>query len=189
MKTSNSLLALVLSFILFIPGGCGGGTSGTGGSGSHIQGTLLTKASKAPIAGFKVTLKGTSDFDFTDDLGNFDVLSDTSLEEPIELLFEGNNSTVTVEVNNIPDGTEKIDLDLSFDELSNDIDIDDIDYIDVVDEDGDELDDQDFEDEIELCEDCDDGDDVQDEEEDLTEDEVNEEDVESDDDQTTDSEE
>ncbi len=80
------LLTLIFAFVLLNVPGCGGGTTGTGGTGStEFSGKLLDEAG-APVSNAVVTIEETGDTAITDTEGNFTVETEVS------------TSTVTVHV-------------------------------------------------------------------------------------------
>lgn len=148
---------------------CGGGSSGTGGSGSYnrlIKGTIINE-SKKPIQDVKVTIVGTKFSGKSDTKGDFVIKSTEDLGNEITLAFESEKINQSLVLKDIPEDKEVIDFDCTYDEDEEDLEIDEIIYEEYYEYEDDFYDESDFEDEI------DDESDFDTEDEDLIEDESN----------------
>lgn len=134
-----SILTVVLCSFPVAIAGCGGGTSGTGGGGFGVSGTLRTSGN-APVQGIQVSVasgaptgmvmkvsysstpefnKTTSaDVDVTDGQGQFNLFLD-SHPPTITLVFQGDTFESTIDIASVPGTAVKLNLDLVLDTDTN----------------------------------------------------------------------
>ena len=93
----NSLLFILsfflLSFTVSLPG-CGGGSKGTGGLQPRVfEGRVLVDIQEltrlgVSLAGIKVTIAESGDFDFTDEFGDYSISTQTSGDSVLYIFSE-----------------------------------------------------------------------------------------------------
>lgn len=103
--TFSYLLILLMQIIAFP--GCGGGTTGTGGTGSTEFSGKILDDSGAPVGNAMVTIEETGDSAVTDDQGNFTV--ETSIESSsVTVRVQSEATDVKTTVDDIPDEPQSI---------------------------------------------------------------------------------
>lgn len=115
-----TLLGLTLLLALTLQG-CGGGTTGTGGTGSSQFSGRISTSNGDPVAGASVVLEETGDNAISDHLGNFE----------IETELPGDSATFLVETATaqastallVPPGPHDVTLELKLDETRNTVSI------------------------------------------------------------------
>ena len=143
--SNHRLITIIVSLMLL--GGCGGGTSGTGGlsingnlSGSQLR-SLRASAPSAndnfPLEGVLVTLEETGETDITDSSGSFTVLAPpVALSSQITLKFNGSNFESSYNIKNIPATASEVKLQLHLNSETEEVEGDSEDFKD---QDGNEV--------------------------------------------------
>jgi hypothetical protein len=119
-NVSRPLLCLAaVLFMSYVISGCGGG----GGSGGTALSGILTEKSatgSVPVAGAVITVVGTNDTVATDDNGAFSFFTEDS-GSVIGLSIEAPAFNASYVIENIPDGTAEIVLELEYDPATQEV--------------------------------------------------------------------
>ncbi|RIL11964.1 MAG: hypothetical protein DCC75_01330 [Proteobacteria bacterium] len=120
---ARSFKALTVAFSALALTSCGGGTSGTDTGGVRlvvIQGSVTNQG--AALSGLQVSVLESGDSSATDQSGSFSI--QTALEtQDATLLVEGQGINSQVTINEIPPQDSKVDLALSLDSNSNQLEV------------------------------------------------------------------
>ena len=107
-------------------GSCGGGTDGTGGGDGNfvtVRGTVQD-ASGAPVPDAKVKIIGKDTATQSDQSGNFELTTEASAQEGIQLEITGLRVTGTASIRGLPQGTGiTVELKVSIDSATGSISI------------------------------------------------------------------
>lgn len=117
-----SALALFLFTLLFSLQGCGGGTTGTGGTGSSQFSGRISSFNGEPVAGANVVLEETGDTAISDSEGKFDMES-VLPGDSATFLVETTHSQASTALTNIPPGPHDVTVELTLDEKKNTVTI------------------------------------------------------------------
>ena len=122
-RPTLGVLAAVLVAILIGPGGCGGGSNGTGigpnpGQGVSFSGLVISRAGKA-VDSATVTLLNTGDRTITDEAGAFDLRTDFPGGDAALSIDSGPGDGATVSIDNISTDAGEIGLSILFDSETN----------------------------------------------------------------------
>jgi hypothetical protein len=114
MRITLKLQNLPLFLFFILVSGCGGGTTGTGGTGnSEFSGKILD-ISGSPVAQALITLEETGDSAVSDDRGSF--LLESKIEtDMVTLLVDSKETEAQTVIDEIPAGAQEIDLSLELD--------------------------------------------------------------------------
>lgn len=121
MKTIqfNGSIKFILSLLLLLVG-CGGGTTGTGGTGSSdYNGRVLTDAG-SPVSGALVTLLESGDSSSTDSNGSFSIPSDIDAPS-VTLLVESEANQGQVVVDELPSGPKEVSVEVTINRASREV--------------------------------------------------------------------
>lgn len=115
----KAIIVLLISAFVVLGIGCGGGTTGTGGSGSDdFAGKLLT-LSGSPVVNATVTVAETGDSAVTDSNGEFNIQTNTPPSDKATLLVETAISQSSAVVDELPDVPAVVEVSLQLNEKAN----------------------------------------------------------------------
>lgn len=125
MKRSVSFfipITLLLACLSILPGGCGGGTTGTGGTGSSdFRGYVFT-SSGAPVSGAMMTIAETGDSAVTDQSGLFLITSELESQTQVTLVIETGTTSASTVISDLPaDTAVDVQVDLQLNEQTKDL--------------------------------------------------------------------
>jgi len=110
-------LVLLVAFLFL--SGCGGGTTGTGGTGSDEFAGRIVSISGKPIVSANVVIEETGDSTVSDNNGDFRIETSTVTPKQATLLVETASAHGSVVVDQLPDGPAIIEVSLQLDEKQN----------------------------------------------------------------------
>lgn len=117
------LVLSVLFVLVLFSGACGGGSRGTGGS--EYRGVLAADSAAIqnfraimPLAGIKVTIGETGDFDISDENGAYSIRTRSGLTS-VEYFFEGPDINTSYRLENIPANATAVVVDFTVDQNAN----------------------------------------------------------------------
>ena len=108
----SDLNVALFSTILLLLIACGGGSTGTGGTGSEFSGKLVDITDK-PVQDGTLTIEETGDSSTTDGEGNFAIEADVP-PGMVTILVQAENSEGKTVMNDIPTGRQQVILNLKF---------------------------------------------------------------------------
>ena len=117
------LSAALFSTLLLLFAACGGGSTGTGGTGSEFSGKLVDITGK-PVQNATLTIEETGDGSLTDAEGNFVIESDIPAGS-VTLLVQAENSEGKTVMKDIPTGRQQVILNLRFNARDHTVEITD----------------------------------------------------------------
>ncbi len=131
----KSLFAFLRIFSMFIfllaggPGGCGGGTRGTG-TGFEVSGKVLESGSETPLAGITVTVAMTGESALTNEFGEFNIQSSFAGKD-LDLLLSSSDVNTSLTLPDVPQAATGVRLKLLVARAAQTVIADEVEFIGV----------------------------------------------------------